>query len=64
MVYINKIIYLIAKVWFAFVMLLALILTAVLSFPFFVLEWIDKSPNKSGDMVLKNKLIRFNKTAG
>ncbi len=64
MVYINKVIYFIAKVWFAFVMLLALVLTAILSFPFFILEWIDRSPSKADDLVLKSKFIQLNKTSG
>jgi hypothetical protein len=64
MTYINKSIYFIAKVWFAFVMLLALVLTAILSFPFFVLEWIDKGPTKHNNLVLRDKLIRLNKTSG
>jgi len=66
MTYINKIFYLVAKVWFAFVMLIALVLTAILSFPFFILEWIDKSPAKTNDtdIVLRNKLIHLNKTSG
>ncbi|WP_159475319.1 hypothetical protein [Dyadobacter sp. 3J3] len=64
MVYINKVIYFIAKIWFAFVMLLALVLTAILSFPFFILEWIDKSPAKTDNLVLKSKLIHLNKTSG
>jgi hypothetical protein len=64
MTYINKIFYFVAKVWFAFVMLIALVLTAILSFPFFILEWIDKSPSKTSDIVLRNKLIHLNKTSG
>jgi hypothetical protein len=63
MTYINKIIYFLAKVWFAFVMLLALILTAVLSVPFFFMEWIDKSPADRQTMLLRNKIIRLNKTS-
>jgi hypothetical protein len=63
MTYINKIIYFLAKVWFAFVMLLALVLTAVLSVPFFFMEWIDKSPADRQTMLLRNKIIRLNKTS-
>lgn len=63
MTYINKIIYFLAKVWFAFVMLLALVLTAVLSVPFFIMEWIDKSPADRQTMLLRNKIIRLNKTS-
>ncbi|WP_254561434.1 hypothetical protein [Dyadobacter diqingensis] len=63
MTYINKIIYFLAKVWFAFVMLLALVLTAVLSVPFFIMEWIDKSPADRQTMILRNKIIRLNKTS-
>ncbi|MDQ6480474.1 hypothetical protein [Dyadobacter sp. LHD-138] len=62
MTYINKIIYFLAKVWFAFVMLLALILTAILSVPFFILEWIDKSPADRQTMMLRSKIVRLNKT--
>jgi hypothetical protein len=44
-------------------MLLALILTAVLSVPFFFMEWIDKSPADRQTMLLRNKIIRLNKTS-
>lgn len=61
---IDKIIYFVARVWFAFAMLIALVLTAILSFPFFILEWLDKSPSKAGNIVLRNKIIDLNKTSG
>lgn len=64
MKYINKVIYFLAKTWFAFVMLLALVLTAILSIPFFILEWIDKSPADRQPMVFRNKMIDLNKTSG
>lgn len=55
MTYINKAIYFIAKVWFAIIMVLALVLTSVLSLPFFLIEWIDGSPSKTNVMLLKNR---------
>jgi hypothetical protein len=63
MTYINSLIYFLAKVWFTFVMLVALVLTAILSVPFYILEWIDKSPDDRQTLTLRNKIIELNKTS-
>jgi len=57
MTYINKAIYFIAKVWFAIIMVLALILTSILSIPFFIIEWIDGSSSKANILLLRNRRI-------
>ena len=62
MAYINKIIYFVGRVWFAFVMFLALVLTSVLSIPFLIMEMIDGSPSKREIIILKEKGIRFDRT--
>jgi len=59
MTYLNKAIYFIGRVWFAFVMFLALVLTTVLSIPFFLMDWIDGSSSKTNIIIFKNKEIQM-----
>jgi len=59
--YINKAIYFIAKIWFAIIMVLALILTSILSIPFFIIEWIDGSSSEGSTLLLRNRRVTIDR---